>query len=66
MAAGEVLDAIDGLLLTGGEDVAPARPAKRRIRPWSTSTRRAEFESLVGGRAAATCRFLRSAAASRC
>jgi putative glutamine amidotransferase len=25
MAAGEVLDAIDGLLLTGGEDVAPAR-----------------------------------------
>ena len=24
MAAGEVLDAIDGLLLTGGEDVAPA------------------------------------------
>ncbi len=25
MAAGEVLDAIDGLLLTGGEDIAPAR-----------------------------------------
>ena len=25
MAAGDVLDAIDGLLLTGGEDVAPAR-----------------------------------------
>ena len=60
---------VDGLLLTGGDDVAPAR-LRRSAAPRRSSTPkpgRDEFEiALVDAARARSCRSSRSAAASRC
>ena len=63
----ETLDALDGILFSGGEDLDPTRTAPRRTRRRAADAGARPRElALLEARSRATCPCSRSVAASRC